>query len=221
MGWRASRIALDRPAMLRQQLRALISASGGRDLSVMFPMIAQVAEFDAAHRLLELELDRAANRGDPMPVHVRSGVMLEVPALALQLENLLPRVDFLSVGSNDLVQFLFASDRGNPRLEGRYDALAPAVLNFLKGIAEACDADGTELTVCGEMAGDPVTAMALMGLGYRRLSMSPANIGPVKAMVRSVAVGDLVDYLDVQLHSPVPSLRTHLRAFAQDHGVEV
>lgn len=221
MGWRASRIALDRPAMLRHQLRALITASAGRDLSVMFPMIAQVAEFDAAKRLLDLEIERVAKRGDPVPHSIRAGVMLEVPALALQLENLLPRTDFLSVGSNDLVQFLFASDRGNPRLEGRYDVLAPAVLNFLKNIADTCGETGTELTVCGEMAGDPVSAMALLGLGYRRLSMSPANIGPVKAMVRSIAIENVVDYLNVQLRSPVPSLRPHLRAFAQDHGVEV
>jgi phosphotransferase system enzyme I (PtsP) len=147
--------------------------------------------------------------------------MLEVPALAMQFENLLPRVDFLSVGSNDLVQFLFASDRGNPRMEGRYDTLSPAVLNFLRQIAEECEAHAVDLTVCGEMAGDPVAAMALIGIGFRRLSMSPANIGPVKAMIRSMSVEGMTDYLEGLLHAPHPSIRSHLRGFARDHGVEV
>lgn len=221
MGWRATRIALDRPAMLRHQLRALITASAGRDLAVMFPMIAQVSEFDAARQLLEIELARATRRGEPVPEKIRAGVMLEVPALAMQFENLLPRVDFLSVGSNDLVQFLFASDRGNPRMEGRYDALSPAVLNFLEGVVDACDAQKVELTICGEMAGDPVAAMALIGIGFRRLSMSPANIGPVKAMVRSMSVTGMADYLEGLLRAPYPSIRSHLRGFARDHGVEV
>ena len=221
MGWRATRIALDRPAMLRHQLRALIVASAGRDLAVMFPMIAQVSEFDAARRLLDIELARAAGRGEPVPSDVRTGVMLEVPALAMQFENLLPRVDFLSVGSNDLVQFLFASDRGNPRMEGRYDALSPAVLNFLRRIVEDCDTHSVDLTLCGEMAGDPVAAMALIGIGFRRLSMSPANVGPVKAMIRSMRVDGMTTYLGGLLHAPHPSIRSHLRGFARDHGVEV
>lgn len=221
MGWRATRIALDRPAMLRHQLRALITACGQRELSVMFPMIAQVSELDAARKLLDMELERAVGLGQEVPDHIRVGVMLEVPALAMQFENLLPRIDFLSVGSNDLVQFLFASDRGNPRLEGRYDALAPAVLNFLKQVADQCRESGTELTVCGEMAGDPVAAMALLGLGYERLSMSAAGVGPVKAMVRSLSVQDFAAYQTRLLHSSLPSLRRHLKGFARDHGVEV
>jgi phosphotransferase system enzyme I (PtsP) len=220
MGWRARRIALDRPVMLRHQLRALIAASAGRELSVMFPMIAQVAEFEAARRLLDAELERAARRGEPVPDAVRAGVMLEVPALAMQLANLLPQLDFLSVGSNDLAQFLFASDRGNPRLEGRYDTLAPAMLRFLADVSRACADAGTPLTVCGEMAGDPLAAMALIGLGYRRLSMSPASVGPVKAMVRSLAVGDLTGYLERQLGTGSPSIRRHLHAFARDHGID-
>lgn len=221
MGWRATRIALDRPAMMRHQLRALITACRERELSVMFPMIAQVSELDAARRLLDMELERAVGLGLAVPAHIRVGVMLEVPALAMQFENLLPRIDFLSVGSNDLVQFLFASDRGNPRLEGRYDVLAPAVLNFLKKIADSCRDSGTQLTVCGEMAGDPVAAMALLGLGYERLSMSAVGVGPVKAMVRSLSLNDLVGYQARLLHSSAPSIRRHLRGFARDHGVEV
>ncbi len=183
-------------------------------------MIAQVAEFEAARRLLDAELERAARRGEPVPDAVRAGVMLEVPALAMQLANLLPQLDFLSVGSNDLAQFLFASDRGNPRLEGRYDTLAPAMLRFLADVSRACADAGTPLTVCGEMAGDPLAAMALIGLGYRRLSMSPASVGPVKAMVRSLAVGDLTGYLERQLGTGSPSIRRHLHAFARDHGID-
>lgn len=221
MGWRATRIALDRPVMMRHQLRALIVASAGRDLTVMFPMIAQVSEFEAARRLLDIELARAAQRGEPVPATIRSGVMLEVPALAMQFENLLPRIDSLSIGSNDLVQFLFASDRGNPRMEGRYDTLSPAVLNLLKRIVEACDTRTVDLTVCGEMAGDPIAAMALIGIGYRRLSMSPANIGPMKTMIRSMSVDGMADYLEGLLHTPHPSIQSHLRGFARDHGVEV
>lgn len=221
MGWRATRIALDRPVMMRHQLRALIVASTGRDLTVMFPMIAQVSEFEAARWLLDIELARAAQRGEPVPATIRSGVMLEVPALAMQFENLLPRIDSLSIGSNDLVQFLFASDRGNPRMEGRYDTLSPAVLNLLKRIVEACDTRTVDLTVCGEMAGDPIAAMVLIGIGYRRLSMSPANIGPVKTMIRSMSVDGMADYLEGLLHTPHLSIQSHLRGFARDHGVEV
>lgn len=220
MGWRASRIALDRPAMLRHQLRALIGASGTRDLAVMFPMVAQVSEYETLRGLLDMELVRAADLGQPMPSQVRVGVMLEVPALALQLDNLLPQIDFLSVGSNDLVQFLFAADRGNPRLEGRYDVLAPAVLNFLGQIAAKCHKSGTPLTICGEMAGDPLAAMALIGLGYDRLSMSAAGLGPVKAMIRSLSLTDLQAYQSGLLQSGAPSIRRHLRDFARDHGIE-
>ena len=144
-----------------------------------------------------------------------------MPALALQFESLLPQIDFLSVGSNDLVQFLFASDRGNPRLEGRYDTLSPAFLRYLERVCAECDAGEVDLTVCGEMAGDPVAAMALIGIGYRRLSMSPANLGPVKAAIRSMRVSDIEDYLHGQLRSPRPSIRSHLIDFARDHGVEV
>ena len=221
MGWRATRIALDRPAMLRHQLRALLAVSSGRTLSVMFPMIAQVAEFDAARRLLDREVRYLRECGSPFANEIRVGVMLEVPALAMQLSTLLPRVDFVSIGSNDLVQFLFASDRGNPRLEGRYDALSPAILTFITQICEKCRAADVPVTVCGEMAGDPLAAMALIGLGIRELSMSPANIGPVKAMVLSLELATMSSYLQTLLTSPAPSIRSHLRSFALDHGITV
>ena len=219
MGWRAMRISLDRPAMLRQQLRALLAATGDRDFSVMFPMIAQVAEFNAARRILDVELARLTAAGGTPPRSVRAGVMLEVPALAWQLEALLQRVDFLAVGSNDLVQFLFASDRGNPRLEGRYDPLSPPVLALLGTLVSRCEAAGVSLTLCGDMAGRPLDAMALVGLGFRSLSMPAASIGPVKTMIRSLTAAPLLGYLRGLADSPVASVRHRLVAFATDHDV--
>ena len=147
--------------------------------------------------------------------------MLEVPGLLFQLEQLLSRVDFLSVGSNDLMQFLFATDRGNPRLSDRYDTLSPAALRMLKTVVDHSDAAGKPVTVCGEMAGRPLEAMALVGLGYRRLSMANPNIGPVKEMTRSLNVAALQDFLMPLLGSAEHSLRGKLRSFALDHGVAV
>ncbi|MCW5773471.1 MAG: phosphoenolpyruvate--protein phosphotransferase [Rhodospirillaceae bacterium] len=223
MGWRAIRIGLDHPALLRRQLRALVRAASGRHLDVMFPMVAEVAEFDAARRLLDLELARCAARGTVPPKTIRVGAMVEVPALLFQLPALVERADFLSVGSNDLVQFLFASDRGNPRLAQRYDALAPSVLAMLRQLLATCRAArngvGIPVTLCGEMAGDPLEAMALIGLGFRRLSMAAPSIGPVKAMVRSLPLESLADYLDELGASAAHSLRTKLLDFARDHGV--
>ncbi len=219
MGWRAIRIALDRPMMLRQQLRALLLASAGRPLDVMFPMIADVAEFAAARALVDRELDRLAARGLARPAAVRVGTMLEVPSLVWQLPALLERADFVSVGSNDLMQFLFACDRGSTRLAGRYDVLSPAALCFLAGIADAAAARGVPLTLCGEMAGRPLEALALLALGFRRLSMAPNSVGPVKDMLRSADIGVVAAYLRSLLHLPDRSLRGRLAAFARDRGI--
>lgn len=221
MGWRSIRIGLDHPVLLREQLRALVRAAAKRRLDVMFPMISEVAEFDDARAILQLELERAKKRGDVLPKEIRIGAMLEVPALAWQLDALLPRVDFLSIGSNDLLQFLFASDRGNPAISERYDMLSPAVLLFLRSVAERCAENAVPVSICGEMAGRPLEAMALVGLGFRSLSMAPASIGPVKSMVRSLDVGALEPYLAVLCRRPDRSLRPALRAFAQDHGTAI
>ncbi|MGH6931410.1 MAG: phosphoenolpyruvate--protein phosphotransferase [Dongiaceae bacterium] len=219
MGWRAIRIGLDRPVMLRQQLRALIRASGGRPLHLMFPMISEIAEIDAARRILNIELGRVRAKREPLPSAVKVGTMFEVPALAWQLKELLRRIDFLSVGSNDLRQFLFASDRGNPRLADRYDTLSPAMLSLLSDLARECALAGVPLSLCGEMAGQTLDAMALIGLGFRNLSMAPPAIGPVKMMVRSLDAGRLNGYIAPLIGLPVPSLRPKLRAFARDHNV--
>jgi phosphotransferase system enzyme I (PtsP) len=221
MGWRAIRIGLDRPAMLRRQLRALIQAAGGRPLSVMFPMIADVSELTAARRLLDLELERARRRGLPEPDRLRVGIMFEVPALAWQLDSLLPRVDFVSIGTNDLMQFLFAADRGNTRVAGRYDTLSPALLRLLHFVVDKTRPVGVDLAVCGEMAGRPVEALALLAIGVRTLSMSPASIGPVKAMIRSLDLAEASAFVSAALEQPDRPLRETLRLFAADHAIEI
>lgn len=221
MGWRAIRIGLDRPALLRTQIRALLQAAAGRRLHVMFPMIAEVAEFVAARTLIGKEVDRLVRLGQPLPQVVRTGAMLEVPSLAWQLPALLKRVDFLSLGSNDLMQFMFASDRGNPRLADRYDVLAPGVLSFIRHLVRQCDAADVPLSICGEMAGRPLEAMALIGLGLRNISMPPAATGPVKLMVRSLNSAALSQYLESLYDLPDHSLRNRLHDFAQDHQVMV
>src|SRR5260221_2437437 len=167
MGWRAIRIGLDRPAMLRRQLRALIQAANGRPLSVMFPMIPEVSELLSARGLLDLELERAKRRGQAVPERLRVGVMFEVPALAWQLDSLLKQVDFISVGTNDLLQFLYAADRGNTRLAGRYDSLSPPMLRLLHFVVEKVRPAGVDLAGCGERAGRPVETLAPLAIGVR------------------------------------------------------
>lgn len=219
MGWRALRISLDRPAMLRQQLRAMIKAAAGRALHVMFPMVAQVEEFDDAKQILDLELQRAEAKGQALPERVRVGAMFEVPALYWQMDEILDRVDFLSIGSNDLAQFVFAADRGNAQLQGRYDTLSPAFLRLIGDIIKACDARGRPVSLCGETAGDPLDAMALMALGLRTLSMAPPAIGPIRAMIRSLDLGQLRAHMAALGRQRGTDMRSSLRAFARDHGV--
>jgi len=221
MGWRAVRLSLDRPALLRYQLRALIQASGGKSLNIMFPMIADVPEYLQCKEIFDREMLRHERQKYEMPKEVRLGTMLEVPALAWQLETLLPHIDFVSVGSNDLMQFLFASDRSNTLLSGRYDLLSPAALSFFKMIIDTCNAAGKPLSVCGEAASDPLEALSLIALGMRNLSMPPSAIGPVKEMVRSLDLVQAAEYVESLLHSPDHSLRTKLLSYAKDHGVEI
>jgi phosphotransferase system, enzyme I, PtsP len=221
MGWRAIRIGLDRPAMLRQQLRAMIRAAGARPLLVKFPMIAEIAELERARAIFDMELARAAKEGRTLPEPVKIGVMIEVPALLWQLPALCRRIDFLSVGTNDLMQFLFACDRGNPRLADRYDPLSmPMLALFREIIAQTRDA-GVPLSMCGEMAGNPLEAMALIALGFRTLSMAATAIGPVKTMVRSLDVAAVARYLDEIGGRPDHSLRSKLEAYARDHAISL
>lgn len=221
MGWRSIRLTLDRPALLRQQLRALIKATAGRHLRVMFPMIATVSEFDAARRIFDMEIARHVRHGGRQPLSMRVGTMLEVPSLLFQLEELAKRTDFISIGTNDLMQFVFAADRGNTRLAGRYDTLSPAVLALLSSVVAVCKARNVELSVCGEMAGSPLDALALVALGFRNLSMSAGGIGPVRAAIRSAVLSELEPFVRSKIASPQTSLRESLRAFARDRGLAV
>jgi len=219
MGWRAVRISLDRPALLRQQIRALIRASEGRPLSILYPMIAEVAEFRAGRDLVDMEIERARAKGWPIPDPLSVGAMLEVPALVFQLPALLRHADFLAIGSNDLCQFLLASDRGNPRIASRYDPLSPSVLSVFHQVAQQCNAAHKPLSLCGEMAGQTLEAMALLGVGIKRLSMVPSAAGPVRAMVRSVNLSELTPYVEQLLSAENHSLRGKLRDYAMDHNI--
>jgi phosphotransferase system enzyme I (PtsP) len=223
LGWRAIRVGLDRPALLRIQLRALLHAAAGRDLRLMFPMVSAVEEFDRARKLVERELTHLRRHGHKLPDKVQIGAMVEVPALLFALDEMLERADFLSVGSNDLVQFMFAADRGNARVADRFDALSPPVLRALKSVADAGRAHDKPITLCGELASRPLEAMALIALGYRKLSVSAAAIGPVKAMVLGLDVGAaekvLAPMLEVQKSGR--SIRETLQAFAAETGVPV
>jgi len=185
LGWRAVRMGLDRPALLRMQLRALIQAAAGRELHIMFPLIASVDEFRAARRLVDDEIAWGRRRGRPSPSPLRVGAMVEAPSVVWHLDALLPLTDFVSVGTNDLMQYLFAADRGNPRVSDRYDPLSPPALRVLKSIADEGRRTGTPVSVCGELAGRPLEAFALIALGFERLSMPATGIGPVKRMVLS------------------------------------
>lgn len=219
MGWRAIRIGLDRPAMLREQLRALVRAAAGRELLVKFPMIAELAELQRARELLDLELARAAGEGRAPPISVKVGVMLEVPALLWQLPGLCRKIDFLSLGTNDLMQFLFACDRGNPRLADRFDPLSAPMLALLREVVAQTTAHSVPLSMCGEMAGSPLEAMVLIALGFRTLSMTGTAIGPVKAMIRSLDAAAVAEYVGEIGVRPDHSLRSKLEAFAHDHAV--
>jgi phosphotransferase system enzyme I (PtsP) len=219
MGWRSIRMTLDRRALLRNQLRAFLRAAAGRDLYVMFPMISSIREFREAKQTLFLEVQQEKLRGGRLPKNIKIGTMLEVPSLIFQLDTLLQEVDFISVGTNDLMQFLYAADRSNPGIWNRYDPLSPALLKVLKYINDMCKSKGIPCSVCGEMAGRPLEAVTLIGLGFRTLSMNPASLGAVKSAIRTANQGELKQYLDRLLSTVPGSLREHLRLFAVDHGI--
>jgi phosphotransferase system enzyme I (PtsP) len=221
MGWRAIRIGLDRPAMLRMQLRAMIRAAGGREFRVMFPLIAEMAELDAARAILNIELDRARSEQRTMPTEVKVGVMLEVPSLLFQLDQLLKSVDFVSLGTNDLLQYFYAADRNNPRIGQRYDVLSPGFLDALLAVFEHCRAARVPICVCGEMASRPLEAMALIALGARMLSVTPQAVGAIKALVRSMDAARVRTFLAPLVKSRDHSLRDKLHDFARDHQTAI
>jgi phosphotransferase system enzyme I (PtsP) len=221
MGWRALRLALDQEGLMKAQARALLEASAGRQLNVMFPMVSEPWEFDTAKAVFEAQLRYLAGRKKQLPSRIRYGAMLEVPALAETLDILLPRLDFLSIGTNDLTQFLFAADRADPRLAERYDWLSPAILRFIRRVATACREAGVDLSVCGEMGGRTLEALALIGIGIEKLSITPAAVGAVKAMVRSLDQGAAAAKMDALLSAPPHSIRQELSSWADEQGIEI
>lgn len=216
---RAVRIFLDRPVLLRYQLRALVRASRGCDLTIMLPMVAEVSEVQAAKELLGAEIERERERGNPTPAKIRLGAMIEVPSLVHQLPQLFPHVDFLSVGSNDLFQFFYAIDRRYSKRSKGDDVLSPTFLNLLKSIHDQCQAAQMPLSICGEMAGRPLEAIALIGLGYQALSMSTPAIPLIKNMVRNLTYQEIAEYMAVACATSQKSIRQDLRHFALTHGI--
>ncbi|MBA8836732.1 phosphoenolpyruvate--protein phosphotransferase [Ochrobactrum sp. RH2CCR150] len=221
LGWRAIRLTLDRPGLLRTQLRALLKAAGGRELKLMLPMVTEVAEVKAAREIIEREVRHLSRFAHSLPTRMKLGAMVEVPALLWQLDELMTAVDFVSVGSNDLFQFLMAVDRGNSLISGRFDQLSPAFLRTLRHIVDTGNRHNTPVTLCGEMAGRPLTAMTLIGLGFRSISMSAAAIGPVKAMLGALDTAKLNALLNEELDKPnvAHSLRELMLRFAEDNDI--
>ncbi len=219
MGWRSLRVGLDRPAVLRRQLRALLLAAGGRPLSVMFPMVANIAEFRRARALLLAE----AARVRPAPQTLAIGTMLEIPALLFQLNLLMAEADFVSVGSNDLLQFMFAADRGTPELADRYDFISPPMLDMLDTIVAAAQGSSATLSLCGEAAARPLDALVLVALGFERLSMSASALLAVKSALMRTDMAAFRGFF-ARLRRTAgadESLREPVAAWARDHGIDL
>lgn len=223
IGWRAIRIGLDRPGLMRYQLRALVAAGAGRHLRVMFPMVTTVQEMVDARALFDLEIERAKKLGHELPAKVEVGVMLETPSLAWQINQVCEVADFVSVGANDLLQFFFAADRDNARVADRYDPLSPAALSILSFIANQCRVNNTPVSVCGEIAGRPLEAVCLVALGFNTLSMPVTGIGPVKSAMMALDVAALraVILPNIKVTTRLSSLRDMVREFCLDTGVPV
>jgi phosphotransferase system, enzyme I, PtsP len=219
MGWRALRLALDRDGLLKVQARALLEAAAGHTLNVMFPMVSEPWEFDAAREIFEHQRLYLKGQKKQLPDAIRYGAMLEVPSLAEQLDVLAPKLSFLSIGTNDLTQFLFAADRANPKLAERYDWLSPSILRFLKRVLTSLDGHNVDVTVCGEMGGRQLEALALIGVGIRRLSITPAAVGPIKELVRKIDVSEIGAAMAGWLASPPPNMREALLEWALARGI--
>ncbi|WP_407932732.1 phosphoenolpyruvate--protein phosphotransferase [Brevundimonas vitis] len=221
LGRRAIRLGLDRPALLRMQLRALLAAGAGRELRVMFPMIATVDEFRAGRELVDIECEWARRRGRALPALLRVGAMIECPSLLWHLDALLPLTDFVSIGTNDLLQYMFAADRTNPLVSDRYDPMSPPALRALAEIQKKCLETGTPVSVCGELAGRPLEAFALLTLGFTRLSAPAGGVGPVKRMILSTDLPAARRGMAALLGSSAGSIRNELESLARKLNVAV
>ncbi|WP_067105864.1 phosphoenolpyruvate--protein phosphotransferase [Sphingopyxis granuli] len=221
MGWRALRLALDREGLLKVQARALMEAAAGRTLNVMFPMVSEPWEYEAARDLFVRQRAWLKQHDKKLPAAIRYGAMLEVPGLIETLDLMLPHLDFLSIGTNDLTQFLFAADRAHPRLAERYDWLSPTVMRYIARVVRIVADSRVQLGVCGEMGGRPLEAMALLGVGIERLSITPAGVGRVKAMIRSLDLGALRADIPAILAHPSSTPRAQYLDWAKAHGVDL
>ncbi|NRB15143.1 MAG: phosphoenolpyruvate--protein phosphotransferase [Rhizobiales bacterium] len=221
LGWRAIRMALDRPGLFKHQLRALLLAARGQELNIMFPMIADISEFRAAkqHVMDEKAILEAKNIGVPKKVNL--GLMIEVPALLWQLPALFKEADFASVGSNDLLQFTYAADRDNPLLHGRYHSLTTPVLTMLRTIVVAANEAGIPLSLCGEIAGKPKLAAALLGIGFKNLSMNSATVGPVKMMIRSLDIEKFAAFLNKHLDEASEGINDLISDYISENNVKI
>lgn len=220
LGWRSIRFALDHKGLFRRQLRALVRAAGTRPLTVMFPMVTVPSEFRDAKALLMEEIRWSAERTGVQPCRLEVGVMLETPALGFSMQDLAGEVDFLSVGTNDLLQFFFAADRMTPSVSERYDLVDPAALRFLKMVAETCKAGNVRLSVCGEATASPPVALCFAALGYTSLSMAASAIGPVKQALREVDLNAFRAGLFERMDKPNGSFRNQVLALAAEHGID-
>ncbi|XBQ16577.1 MAG: phosphoenolpyruvate--protein phosphotransferase [Oceanicaulis sp.] len=221
LGWRAVRMGLDRPGLLRYQLRALVRAGKDRDLDILVPMIADPAELAEVKTMLAHEVEHAVRHGHGSPRKVRLGFMLETPAIAFSPDACLEMADFVSLGANDLMQYFFAADRMNPRVAERYDPVSVPALKLLKSIRESCDRHGKPINVCGELAGRPLEACVLAALGFRTLSMAAGLIGPVKRALSGCDVSKLARVLEREMAAGDPPEGPPLRERLQQAGEEV
>jgi len=218
LGWRAVRVALDKPGVMRMQLQALLRAANGRPLTVMFPFIAQFDEYRAARAEMDKALERERILGHPLPASLEVGAMLETPSLGFAPRRFFEEVDFLSIGGNDLKQFFFAADRENERVRRRYDTLNVSFLTFLEGIVNRCVDTDTPLSFCGEDAGRPIEAVCLAAIGMRHLSMRPASIGPVKSLLRRVNLAEIKAVIDEARISGEQSVRPAVMTYLRNQG---
>ncbi len=221
MGWRATRIALDHPSILKRQIRALIKAAEGFDLYIMFPFISEVSEFLYSKQLMLRELEDLKKQNAIMPSSIKYGVMIEVPAIIWQLDNLFQHIDFASIGSNDLMQFTFACDRNSREVSGRYDNISHGVFNMLEYIINKAKKNNVEIGFCGEMASKPIEAMCLIALGYESLSMPAASVGSIKQAIRNLNLAKFKDLLDSLRAKNISNLRGIITDYAKDNGIPV
>ncbi len=221
LGWRALRIGLDRPGLLHAQVRALLKAANGKPVRIMFPMVANCDEFERARNIVERQKAYLVRHNHPLPSEIKLGAMVEVPSLLLELDEICTRADFLSVGTNDLMQFLFAADRENRLVADRFDNLSTPMLRALKRIINTADKLGCPVTVCGDMAGRPYEAIALIGLGFRSLSMTPSAVGPMKALVLKLDAARATEIVEeaISTNDTGRTLREAIDSFIEEHDI--